>query len=160
MRSCTSLLEGIGQMLVLLAAAVLLAGCASTDQLAAQATEGPDESCPMVQVRSYDDLFESVAQEHQEDVRIVGRALNEDDGYAEVTAAARRASEREIALRRADIPECLALVHLKAIQSAQEMSQATEMVLQGQPDKASELLRSSSDHLVKARRLLDQELSR
>lgn len=160
MRSCTSLLEGIGQMLVLLAAAVLLAGCASTDQLAAQATEGPDESCPMVQVRSYDDLFESVAQEHQEDVRIVGRALNEDDGYAEVTAAARRASEREIALRRADIPECLALVHLKAIQSAQEMSQATEMVLQGQPDKASELLRSSTDHLVKARRLLDQELSR
>lgn len=147
-------------MLVLLSAALLLAGCASTDQLAARATEAPEESCPLVQVRSYDELFESVAQEQQEDVRIVGRALNEDDGYAEVTAAARRASEREIALRRADIPECLAFVHLKAIQSAQEMSQATELVLQGQPDKASELLRSSSDHLVKARRLLDQELSR
>lgn len=138
-----------------------LTGCASPAALQAQATEAEAEgaSCSAVQLENYRELFDSVAEEAMDDVRLLHRSIEEDGGLGEVSAAARRAREREIALRRADIPQCLAFTHLKAIQSAQEMTQATEYLLRGDPQSAERLLGSSADHLLKAQRLLEQELN-
>ena len=145
--------------IVLFLLAVVVSGCASPAALEAQATAAETEgaSCTTVQLENYRELFDSVTTEAMNDARMLQRSIAQEDGLGEVSAAARRAREREIALRRADIPECLAFTHLKAIQSAQEMTQATEHLLRGEPAAAEEFLRSSTDHLVKARRLLEQE---
>lgn len=144
--------------LLLVAVGALLAGCASPAALEVEATEAAAEgaSCTATEVENYRELFDSVADEAMNDARLLHRTIDEEHAFAEVSAAARRARTREIALRRADIPECLAFTHLKAIQSAQEMREATQRLLAGESARAEALLRSSTDHLVKARRLLDQ----
>lgn len=146
--------------LLLVAAGALLSGCASPAALEAQATEVQAEgaSCTSAEIENYRELFDSVADEALNDARLLHRTIDGEQAFAEVSAAARRAREREIALRRVNIPECLAFTHLKAIQSAQEMTEATQRLLEGDPESAENLVRSSTDHLVKARRLLELEV--
>lgn len=147
-------LRWLALTLLILGTAALLWGCASTAQLEARATEAGEAPCSGAQVRSYHELFDSVAEEQGLDVQLVRRTIDGEEGFGELSAAARRARDREIALRRADIPPCLAQVHLNAVQSAEEMSRAVESVLGGEPQEAEPLLRSAEEHLNEARRLL------
>lgn len=147
-------LRWLVQSLASLGAAAVIASCASTEQLQVQATEAGEIQCSGPQVSSYHDLFDSVVEEQALDIRLVRGAIQGDEGFGELSAASRRARDREIALRRADIPPCLARAHLNAVESAEEMSRAVELVLGGEPRRAEPLLRSAEEHLGEARRLL------
>ncbi len=148
------LLRWLALGLTSVALGTAVASCTSTSQLEARATEAGGVSCSGAQVQSYQNLFDSVVVEQGLDIRLVRRALEGEEGFGEVGAAARRARDREIALRRADIPPCLAETQLNAVQSAEEMSRAVELVLGGEPKRAEPLLRSAEEHLHEARRLL------
>lgn len=150
------ILRGLGSGLALMAVAQMLAGCATTAQLEALATQGSGTACSGPQVNSYHDLFDSVVSEQAQDIRLVQRAIEGAEVFAELSAASRRARDREIALRRADVPQCLAETHLYAIQSAEEMSRAVERVLGGEPQAARALLSSAADNLDRAQGLLER----